>query len=327
MKKNNIKFLKRPKLKNPIVIAAWPGMGDVAFTAAKFLKEKLKATEFAFFDPADYFRPTGIIVKDQLVDLTEMPQGVFYYYQHASLQNDLVIFISQAQPLAEKSFEYAQEILSFLKELESKMLITCAAMPTSIGHTQSPRVWAAVTHRELVKKIEKIPIDTIPSGQVSGMNGLILGVAKKAGIAGVCLLGEIPFYTIQVENPLSSVAVLKSLGALLNIELDFRELEQQALLLNQEIDRVISFIKSPNTLEDHEKPIDLDEIERIRKILSTYTKVPESVKKSIEKLFSAAKKDIAKAQELKEELDRWSIYKEYEDRFLDLFRRQTKKEN
>jgi len=327
MKKNNIKFLKRPKLNNPIIIAAWPGMGDVAFTAAKFLKEKLKAKEFALFDPVDYFRPTGVVVKDSVVDLTEMPEGVFYYYQDASLKNDLVIFISQVQPLAEKSFAYAKEMLSFFKELNTKMLITFAALPTSIEHTQSPRVWAAVTHKELIRRMEKISIDTVPSGQVSGMNGLILGVAKKVGIPGLCLLGEIPFYTIQVENPLSSVAVLKSLGDLLNIELDFKELEQQALLLNQEIDRVISFIKSPKPLEDRENPIDLDEIERIKKILATYTKIPESAKKNIEKLFLEAKKDIAKAQELKKELDRWSIYKEYEDRFLDLFRRQSNKEN
>jgi len=29
-----IKFIKRPKLKNPLFIVAWPGMGEVAYKAA-----------------------------------------------------------------------------------------------------------------------------------------------------------------------------------------------------------------------------------------------------------------------------------------------------
>ena len=40
----------------------------------------------------------------------------------------------------------------------------------------------------------------------------------------------------------------------------------------------------------------------------------------IEKLFREAKTDKAKAILLKKELDRWDLYKLYEDRFLDLFK-------
>jgi hypothetical protein len=40
----------------------------------------------------------------------------------------------------------------------------------------------------------------------------------------------------------------------------------------------------------------------------------------VEKLFKEALADRAKAIVLKEELDRWDLYKLYEDRFLDLFK-------
>ncbi|MBI4974838.1 MAG: hypothetical protein HZC19_03435 [Candidatus Omnitrophica bacterium] len=40
----------------------------------------------------------------------------------------------------------------------------------------------------------------------------------------------------------------------------------------------------------------------------------------IEKLFLEAKQDKKKASVLKRELDRWDLYKLYEDRFLDLFK-------
>jgi hypothetical protein len=48
--------------------------------------------------------------------------------------------------------------------------------------------------------------------------------------------------------------------------------------------------------------------------------VPPYIMDKIEKLFVEAASDKAKAILLKGELDRWDLYKMYEDRFLDLFR-------
>ena len=42
-----IKEIATPKLKNPIFIAAWPGMGEVAYRSALFLKEVLDFKMFA----------------------------------------------------------------------------------------------------------------------------------------------------------------------------------------------------------------------------------------------------------------------------------------
>ena len=41
----------------------------------------------------------------------------------------------------------------------------------------------------------------------------------------------------------------------------------------------------------------------------------------IERLFEQAKQDRSTAYELKRELDRLEVYREYEDRFLDLFKK------
>jgi hypothetical protein len=49
-------------------------------------------------------------------------------------------------------------------------------------------------------------------------------------------------------------------------------------------------------------------------------KIPAYVMEKIEKLFHEARQDKTKAIILKKELDRWDLYKLYEDRFLDLFR-------
>lgn len=111
---------------------------------------------------------------------------------------------------------------------------------------------------------------------------------------------------------------------IINIKVDCRELKDHASLINQEIEKFIDFLKDP---ESHHKPIGTEEIEKLRESLNAYTKIPESVKKKIEKLFDQTKHDISHASELKKELDHWNIYKEYEDRFLDLFRKSRKRNN
>ena len=323
MKKNIIVF-KKPNLRNPFFIAAWPGMGDVALKAAMFLKNKLKAEEFAMFNPENFFQPQGIEIQDQIITTSKLPEGKFYFYKNKTHKNDLIIFISESQPLFEKNYEYAKQIVSFMKDFKVKMIFTFAALPSPIEHNKGPGVWAVSTHKELLEQLKKLSIQIMPTGQISGLNGLILGVAKESGIPGLCLLGEIPFYTIQIENPLSSFAVLDALTKIINLKVDCRELKEHAHLINQEIDKFIDFLKDP---ESHHSPIDSEEIEKIKESLNAYTKVPDSVKKKIERLFEAAKHDISHASELKKELDHWSIYKEYEDRFLDLFRKQHKQNN
>lgn len=50
--------------------------------------------------------------------------------------------------------------------------------------------------------------------------------------------------------------------------------------------------------------------------------LPRAARARIEELFAAVARGNAGASELKAELDRWGLFREYEDRFLDLFRRR-----
>ena len=150
------------------------------------------------------------------------------------------------------------------------------------------------------------------------MNGLFLGMAKKEGFNGFCLLGEIPLYTIQIENPKASSAVLDALGRILKIQIDSNALIDEAHGMEGEINKLLDYLK----LGAPPGPIGEEDIERIKKSLTLLTKLPISVKENIERLFTQAKADISKAKELKSELDKWNVYKEYEDRFLDLFKKK-----
>lgn len=320
-----IKITKHPKLKNPYLIVAWPGMGEVAFKAAKYLVEKLKAEEFAEILSENFFYLTGSIIQEGVLDSPKLPQSKFYYWKNKSGKNDLIIFVSNAQPDLSKAESYSQRIIHIAKISKVELIVSFASMPLPIDHMQEARVWFTATSAELNNNFKKHKFNLLSEGQISGMNGLFLAIAKREGFRGFCLLGEIPLYTIQIENPKASLAVLSALGKILNIQIDFTALTEQAQIMEGEINKLLDYLKIG--AQGQPGPIGEEEIEKIKKTLSQLTKLPASVKDKIEKLFEQAKTDIYKSNELKAELDRWNVYKEYEDRFLDLFRKKKDKDN
>jgi len=293
-------------------------MGEVAFKAATYLVDKLKAEEFAHIKPAEFFYLTGSVIRNGVLAAPELPHSNFYYWKNKNGKNDLIIFVSNAQPDLARAEEYCKCIMYVARVVKVKLVVSFAAMPQPIDHTQPAQVSFSATSQELNTQIKKYHINLLPEGQISGMNGLFLGLAKKEGFDGLCLLGEIPLYTIQIENPQAAYAVLNVFGRFMNIQLDFADLIEQVHVMEGEINKLLDYLKIGSQAAG---PIGEDEIEKIKKSLSQLSKLPHSAKDRIEKLFTQAKADISKANELKSELDKWNIYKEYEDRFLDLFKK------
>jgi hypothetical protein len=178
---------------------------------------------------------------------------------------------------------------------------------------------------ETLKEFDKLGVKALTEGQISGLNGIILGVAKKNGLKGACLLGEIPFYTVQIENPKASASILKVINDYLQLKLNLAPLSDRAKFIESEIDKLISYLKG-ETPEPTNTPLSEDDIDKLKKDLAAYTKLPQSAREKIEQLFKEAHTDITKATKLKEQLDHWNVYKEYEDKFLDLFKKDKKDE-
>ena len=312
-----IREISKPKLNNPVFIAAWPGMGEVAYRTALFLKEALRFRAFAKLEAKDFFPLTGVVVKDGILNLPAPPAGFFYHYTAGNKQ-DIILFIGEAQPPLEQAEKLVAKVIQFAKKYNSKSVWSFAAKPEQIDHKSEPKTFVCATHKDLLKKTQQLGVSVFKEGQVSGLNGLILGAAKKSNLKGAVLLGEIPLYTVQIENPKASLAILKVFNEYFSLSLDLAPLEERAKFIEEEIERMISYIKGEPA---GAKPLDEEDIDKIKKDLAAYTKLPHSARDKIEQLFSDALKDIGKARHLKDELDRWNVYREYEDRFLELFKR------
>jgi hypothetical protein len=99
------------------------------------------------------------------------------------------------------------------------------------------------------------------------------------------------------------------------MDLEFAELSEQATVMEQQLGKLLARLE-----QTHGQPFPAEE-EGSRPEPAEEERLGSASKRRLEELLEEAKKDRSKAFELKQELDRLGVFKEYEDRFLDLFKK------
>ena len=220
------------------MLAAWPGISNVAMIAASYLLRKLDFKPLADLQPSYFFNPTGVLVKNNLVEEPHFPQSRFYYLKN-NRGSDLILFIGEAQP-STKEYDMANCILDVGQRFKVKKVYTCAAALTRIHHTEQPQVWGVATKPEILKELGEYDLVKGGNLHISGLNGLLLGTAKKRSINGICLLGEVPTYASRMQNPIAALAILNKLSAILEIDVNTDELAQQASETKETMKQVVA---------------------------------------------------------------------------------------
>jgi predicted ATP-grasp superfamily ATP-dependent carboligase len=64
-----------------------------------------------------------------------------------------LIFLSDAQPDLTKAEDYCRQIITLVKTFKVKTVISFAAMPQAIDHSQEPHVWFTATSQELINNL------------------------------------------------------------------------------------------------------------------------------------------------------------------------------
>jgi proteasome assembly chaperone (PAC2) family protein len=225
--KGLVKFHARPKFNSPVLLAVWPGIGNVAPLIAGYLLRKLDFKRLGEIEAAHFFDPIGVIAKNNVVEAPQFPQSQFYYWKNNTEGHDVILFVGDDQPAA-KGYELANCVLDLAVKFEVARIYTCAAAITRIHHTETPSVWGVATSQHLAGELNEHGLVQRGNLQISGLNGLLLGVSKERGVEGICLLGEVPAYATRIHNPMAALAVLQVLSKMLGIDVDTVELAQMA---------------------------------------------------------------------------------------------------
>lgn len=305
---DEFRIFKEVQLNEPVIIAGWPGMGSVALGVVDYLRRKLSAEKLAEIKLDPLVTMDSVVVENGMASLPPGAMNTVYFTRNP----DLIILEGDVQLSGHAGIALLNRVLDLAIKFKVRAIYTGAAYPMPVSHREDPEIYGAVNKMAMLKALSAYEVKPMDSGHISGLNGLILGLAKDRGIEATCLLATMPQYAISLPNPKASGAIIETLEKMLNFVVSLEEMDDSIRDMDEKMSAIEDKVKDMMPIEP--KEFQLPQPEQGER------SVPGYIIDKIEKLFHEAKKDKSKAIELKNELDRWDLYKAYEDRFLDLFK-------
>jgi uncharacterized protein len=226
------KVLEVPRATNPVLVCGLPGSGYVGKLAADHLVSSFKLRKVVEYTSPSF--PPQVSVRE---DGTADPPKGELFFANAKKGKSLFVFTADAQPTtSEGEYELSDAVVKFVKKCGVKRVYTLAAYITG-SFSKSPKVYGAGTSKEMAKSLAEKGVTLMKDGGISGMNGLLIGVASLRGLQGACLLGETSGYVVDAG---ASKAVLQLLSKVVDFPVDTSKLEEKA----EETQRVISQLQA-----------------------------------------------------------------------------------
>jgi len=262
-----VRFFKEPKLERPVLICGWPGIGNIGLIAVDTLRIGVSAEEFGEIESRDFFYPRKVKIEGGLLVDLEFPSNKFYFKKLRT--KDLIFFIGEEQPRGDqKAYRIGESVLDVAIKFGCQRVFTSGAAVAPVHHQMKPRVWAVPNKEYLIDEVRKYENTILMSesegrgdqGYITGLNGLLIGIAKERGLEATCLMGEFPLYIPHsLPYPKASKSVLEVLTKALGVEIDLSRLEEWA----EETERRI---------EEFYQQIPAEAKERIERLIETEQK-------------------------------------------------------
>ncbi len=295
--------------KEPVMFAAWPGVGNVGYIAAEFLIRNTNSTEFAKINSSEYFYPSSAIIQNNVLKSIYFPQNSFYYARYQ--EKNFIFFLGEQQlPIIHNlpteqnpAYKLAKDAVDLAEQFGCKTIYTSGAIFSMLHHSMTPGVtWGANTP-EMAERLNRLLAknfrlqDTFQPmiSFITGMNGILPAVAKDRNLQAAALLGEVPIYLqpIQIAYPKASASILQAFAFLQGITLPLEKFTEIINSTQTKIDEIMGKFKA--SLPPKMKKDIFSEIEQLKQTKdSTSADVKltyEDVKNAISEIEQFFKKE------------------------------------
>jgi uncharacterized protein (TIGR00162 family) len=212
-----VEIHEKPKLNNPVLIEGLPGIGFVANIACLHLIHEFKAKLFGEIFSAS-FQDLAVTTE---TGGTRSPINELYYCKRSDSGRDLIIWYGNTQALTTfGQYELCGRVLDIAGELGCRYMITLGGFKKE-EVKETPEIYCAASDPETLK--DALGLGTkIMVGEIFGVAGLLIGLAKLRNFKGFALLVE-TLGTYPDANGARSA--LSALGKFLNLKIDLSRLD------------------------------------------------------------------------------------------------------
>ena len=238
----NLNWTRRPRLEQPVLLAAfrgWNDAGDAATSAAKNLSRQWGTKPFAELDPETYYdftvtRPVVHLDGDNHRQIT-WPTNRFSATRLPGIETDVVILDGIEPHFRWGSF--CRHVLGVASHLEARLVVTLGALLADVPHTRPVSIYGSTDNAQLADRLQ------LRSSRYEGPTGIVgvLGVAcREVGIPSASLWASVPAYAAGNPSPKACVALIERVAGLLGTDIDTADLHRESLVYEQEVDELVS---------------------------------------------------------------------------------------
>lgn len=266
----------RPRLRNPIVIAAfegWNDAGDAATGAAEFLRDRWDARPFAEIDPEEFYdftttRPR-VRLNAELEREIEWPRNEVYAAAVPGVERDVVLIIGTEPQLRWRTF--CEQVLAIAEQTGANLILTLGALLAEVAHSRPVSVIGTATDPDV---IETMDLQRSSYQGPTGIVGVLQDLCFRNGVPSASLWAAVPTYVPNAPSPKAALALVERTTDLLEVGVTTTDLEVEAASYERQVSEVVEsdeetadYVRSlEERYDDGDEPEDpaslVEEIER-----------------------------------------------------------------
>ena len=251
MERTKIELEREPEVENPVFVEGLAGIGHIGRNTVSYIADQTDAEQIGEIT-SHHFPPHTIVNDDKTVETIKNK----IYALNREEEKDIILLEGNAQAgTPEGHHEVAEKVMNFIDGEDASEIITVGGYGTG-DVVEDPSVFGAVSNEEMKENYSDIDLEFDHEvGQIVGISGLLIGMAENNGMKGLCLLGETPGFLMS--DPKSTEAVLQVLEDVLNLDLDYSELDEKVEESQEVLKKLQNLKKSQKPEEEQSQSSDL----------------------------------------------------------------------
>jgi uncharacterized protein len=229
---------KKIKLKKPVVIEGFPGVGLVGSIAAKYLSQQTNAKQIGFIE-SPHLPPVSFIVKGEVYNPIRIYEA----------EKDNLIIVESEFPVPGKLVnEIGERLGDWSKEINAEKVICLEGI--NAPQSKSSTGVFAITSDHNVKTPKSMK--KVETGFMIGVSAALMLQCKEIKMPGLCLMAETH---TSFPDGLAAAALIKELNKLLNLNVNTTALENEAKVFEEKIKSLVEKAKSLQPAKKDDKVI------------------------------------------------------------------------
>ena len=238
----HVRWSSRPRLRTPVVIAAfagWNDAGEAASNAGHHLADVWATRPFATIDAEDFYDFSSTRPHVRLVDGGQReivwPINELSASSVLGADMDVVLLIGTEPQLKWRTF--CSEVLEVVTELNARMLITLGALLAEVPHSRPVSVIGTAADPTL---IEQHGLQRSRYEGPTGIVGALHDACNTAGLPSLSLWAAVPAYVQGAPSPKAALALVERVGDVLDLMIPTTALEIASAAYEREVDEVVT---------------------------------------------------------------------------------------